>query len=434
MPPPPPLALSSSSDRSQHPKIDTNRKTRTLNSVQPYQLGTSSASDTLAPPGVATSADSETVTPIQPQAATHPTSFSNVSYGSVDWSQWSGASFDHDLIGAPTPTPTLPINGADMLLEMLEWAMSWTSDDAVYFIWRLLASGVLPRERLVMLLDPRSATHPPFSRAMARDPSNSSTTKPTITTLPQIYGAGSAPVPLPVDIQPNGLFYNLGDTFDRSSTHIAQEPGLQPSSFPHEFVPNAAQVARPSTTWATVSPTSLMITNSEFRSEQASHLQTMAAVTQPAAHEQRLSLPPAFLPNAPHSAPASSPVFNTAHGGSKHASHLQTLTAVTQPAAHGQQFFLPPAFLPTAPHSAPASLMAFTSSHCGTEHASHLQTMTAVMQPAGHRQQQNKRASKKPLKLGHCTQCGADRSTQWRRHPVSKESLCNKCGQKARKT
>ncbi|KAF8196350.1 hypothetical protein K438DRAFT_1826056 [Mycena galopus ATCC 62051] len=427
MPPPPPLALSSSSDRSQHPKIDTNRKTRTLNSVQPVQLGTSSANDTLAPPGVTTSADSETVTLSQPQAATHSTSFSNVSYGSANW---SGASFDHDLIDAPTPT--LPINGADMLLALLEWAMFWTADDAVYFIRRLLASGVLPRERLVMLLDPRAAAHPPFSRAMARDPSNSSTTKPTITTLPQIYGAGSAAVPLPVDIQPNGLFYNLGDTFDRSSTHIAHEPGLQPSSFPHEFVPTAAQVAGPSTTGATVSPTSL--TNSKFRSEHAPHLQTVAPVTQPAGHQQQFSLPPGFLFIAPHSAPASSTAFNSSHCGTEHASHLETVAAVTQPAGRGQQFLSPPAFLPDAPYSAPASSTAFTNSHYATEHGSHLQTMTTVMPPARHRQQQNKRLSTKPLKPGNCSQCRANQSTQWRRHPVSKDSLCNKCGQKARKT
>ncbi|KAF8196349.1 hypothetical protein K438DRAFT_2016863 [Mycena galopus ATCC 62051] len=544
-----PVALSSSSDYSQYPESDGDGNIRALSSTQLYRLGNSSADDTLPPPGVATSADSETVTPLQAQAAIHsrlatynttprdnrhsgndvrqtgtpPTLFSNFSHASTNWSRRSDVTFDHGFIGAPTPT--LPINGADMLLEMLGLAMSWTADDAVDFVRNLLALGVLPREQLVTLLDPHTAAAcPPFSRAMARDPSNSSTSNATITRLhgagsadvprsidirpnelldgtfdrssthvphgwrpgpssssppfnhatapiiplnpshvapahalfsrampqgslsssttysailAQIYATGSgygADVPRPVDIQPNGLFNNLGETFDRSSTHVSYEPGLKPSSSPPEFVPNAFQVASPSTTAATVSPTSLMITNSEFRNEQASHLQTVAAVTQPAAHEQRFSLPPAFLPNAPHSAPASSSVFNTSHCESQHASHLQTVAAVTQPAAHGQQFFLSPALLPNAPHSAPASLMAFTNSHCGTEHASHLQTMTAVMQPAGHRQQQNKRLSTKPLKPGKCSQCGTNESTQWRRHPVSKGSLCNKCGQKARKT
>ncbi|KAF8196381.1 hypothetical protein K438DRAFT_1760532 [Mycena galopus ATCC 62051] len=531
-----PLALSSSSEHSQYPKSDGDGNTRTLSSAQLYQLSTSSADDTLAPLGVTTSANNETVTPLQSQAATHsrlvtydttlrdnrhsgndvrqtgtpPTLFSNFSHASTNWSRRSDVTFDHGFIGAPTPT--LPINGANMLLEMLGLAMSWTADDAVGFVRNLLALGVLPREQLVTLLDPHTpAAPPPFSRAMARDPSNSSTSNATITRL---HGAGSAGVPRsidirpnelldgtfdrssthvphgwrpgpssssppfnhatapiiplnpshvapahalfsrvmpqgslsssttysaildqiyatgsghraefsrPMDVQPNSLFYNLSEPFDRSSMHVLHEPGLRPSSFPPEFVPTATQVASPSIAAATVSPTSP--TNTEFRSEHASHLQTVVA------HEQQFSLPPAFPSNAPHSAPASSTVFNNSHCGSQHASHPQTVAAVTQPAEHGQQFF---PFPPNAPRSAPASSMAFTISHCGTEHASHLQTMTAVMQPAGHRQQQNKRLSTKPPKPGKCSQCGANQSTQWRRHPVSNDSLCNKCGQKAR--
>ncbi|KAK7022589.1 hypothetical protein R3P38DRAFT_2961517, partial [Favolaschia claudopus] len=54
--------------------------------------------------------------------------------------------------------------------------------------------------------------------------------------------------------------------------------------------------------------------------------------------------------------------------------------------------------------------------------------------PTPTRRRRQHAQGKLPLKAGKCSnvECQATASTEWRRHPVTKEQLCNPCGQRAR--